>query len=49
MTPEEVMKLLEPVRLELRKHFRFIDIQPLQKLDLASGKAVEEVLIRLIK
>lgn len=49
MTPEEMRELLEPFRLELAKHFKVIDIQPLQKIELASGKITEEVIIRLIK
>lgn len=49
MTPEEIMELLEPVRLDLYKHFRTIDIQPIQKIYLVSGKVSEEVVIRLIK
>lgn len=49
VSPDEVMELLEPFRLALAQHFRTIDIQPLQKFDLASGETSEEVIIRLIK
>lgn len=49
MTSVEIAELLEPFRLELAKHFRVVDIQPLQRLNLVSGEKTEEVIIRLIK